>query len=387
MTGGEGKPERRRAVVVGGGFFGATVAAHLAARFEEVVLVEREAELMARASYGNQARVHQGYHYPRSLTTALRSRVNFSRFVTRYAECIASEFEKYYAIARLRSTVSAGQFVRFCERIGAPIEPASPRITRLFDAEMVEGVFRVQEFAFDARKLRVLVAGELAEAGVDVRLSTRAVRLGRGEAMPLWIACERDGDEEILEADAVFDCTYAALNALARATGEAETPLKHELAEIALVDVPEELAEMGVTVMCGPFFSVMPFPAEGCHSLSHVRYTPYRSWERSGEETRAVERGRCSQYVQMVQDAARYLPAMSRCRYRESLWEVKTVLPASEYNDSRPILFREMESLPGAYQVLGAKIDNVFDALDVLDTVCPQLEAERCHGSTASYPS
>ena len=30
--------------------------------------------------------------------------------------------------------------------------------------------------------------------------------------------------------------------------------------------------------MCGPFFSLMPFPAAGLQTLSHVRYTPHFAW-------------------------------------------------------------------------------------------------------------
>jgi len=64
-------------LVVGGGFFGCSLAVHLRdAGGGEVVLVEVGAVLLQRASYTNQARVHTGYHYPRSLLSALRSRVN-----------------------------------------------------------------------------------------------------------------------------------------------------------------------------------------------------------------------------------------------------------------------------------------------------------------------
>ena len=45
----------------------------------------------------------------------------------------------------------------------------------------------------------------------------------------------------------------------------------------------------------------------------------------------------------------------------DSLWEVKALLPRSDADDSRPILFRESEALPGLVSVLGAKIDNVYD--------------------------
>jgi hypothetical protein len=66
----------------------------------------------------------------------------------------------------------------------------------------------------------------------------------------------------------------------------------------------------------------------------------------------------------MVRDAARYLPALAGCRYRESLWEVKTVLPRSEVDDSRPILYKFHYVLRNLHVVLGAKIDNVYDVRD-----------------------
>ena len=115
--------EKFGAVVIGGGFYGCEVARELKQYFENVLLLESESDLMQRASYRNQARVHQGYHYPRSLLTSLRSRVNFSRFINEYKGCVYSEFEKVYAIARSFSKTSAAQFKGFCDRIGAPIGP------------------------------------------------------------------------------------------------------------------------------------------------------------------------------------------------------------------------------------------------------------------------
>ena len=59
------------AVVIGGGFFGCSIATELITEHgnSNVLIVERERDVMKRASYGNQARVHNGYHYPRSFTT------------------------------------------------------------------------------------------------------------------------------------------------------------------------------------------------------------------------------------------------------------------------------------------------------------------------------
>src|SRR5580704_11832618 len=107
------------AVVIGGGFFGCHIALALkGSGFERVHLIEREQGLMRRASFANQARVHNGYHYPRSFTTALSSRHNFGRFVREHAFAIVPGVEMVYAIATT-SRVSANQFERFCTEIDA----------------------------------------------------------------------------------------------------------------------------------------------------------------------------------------------------------------------------------------------------------------------------
>lgn len=73
------KQEQADAVIIGGGFYGAAIAVYLVKNrgMRKVILLERESSLLSRASYNNQARIHNGYHYPRSFTTAFRSRVNF----------------------------------------------------------------------------------------------------------------------------------------------------------------------------------------------------------------------------------------------------------------------------------------------------------------------
>ena len=43
--------------IVGGGFFGCMIACHLAEQGQRVTLLEREATLLEKASYRNQARV------------------------------------------------------------------------------------------------------------------------------------------------------------------------------------------------------------------------------------------------------------------------------------------------------------------------------------------
>src|SRR4051812_41394861 len=95
------------AIVIGGGFFGASIALHLSEGGARVAVLEREADLMTRASYANQARVHNGYHYPRSFLTGLRSAVNFPKFVLEFKDCIHDSFDQIYAIPHANTKVNA----------------------------------------------------------------------------------------------------------------------------------------------------------------------------------------------------------------------------------------------------------------------------------------
>ncbi len=360
--------ERWDALIIGGGFYGLYLAGALASRLGRVLVCERGPEVMGRASYVNQARVHNGYHYPRSLLTARRSRVNYPRFVAEFSAAVDARFAQVYAVARETSKVSAEQFRQFMTRVGAPVEVAPPELRRLFDRRRIEEVFLTHESAFNADKLRHLLLERLRAAGVAIWPSSTVARLRPGTPTGIDVEITTTDESASVTAGHVFCCAYAQINQPLKASGLDLVPLKHELTEIALIEPPAALRGLGVTVIDGPFFSSMPFPPRGLHSLSHVRYTPHGHWQDGGPDYRPAyevfDRARKeTAFPHMVRDAARYLPALADCRYVESLWEVKTLLPRSEVDDSRPILYKPHHGLRNLHILMGGKIDNVYDVV------------------------
>lgn len=349
------------------------LAEHFSKCGHSVRLVEKEMQFMSRASYANQARVHNGYHYPRSVLTALRSRISFPRFVKEFSDCIDSEFEKYYLIGSPLGKVTAKQFLKFCERIGAQCELAPNRIVALTNPALIEACFSVVEYAFDSNKLRDLMIERLTASTVNCSLNTSVESVKQqGEGLLVEMLNGVTAKPETVYADHVFNCTYSRINYVIEHSGIEFVPLKHEMTEMCLVEVPDQLKRLGITVMCGPFFSVMPFPPAGLHSFSHVRYTPHYEW-RDGDgskyedaHAKFISAKHNSAWRYMQKDAARYIPILSECRYQSSLWEVKTVLPRSESDDSRPILFKPHHGLRGFHCIMGGKIDNVYDAVEAI---------------------
>jgi len=367
-------------IVIGGGIYGCYTALTLAKRFGSsgLLIMEQESDLLRRASYNNQARVHNGYHYPRSLLTALRSRVNAPRFADEFSEAIFSDFVHYYAISRRRSNVTAGQFEQFCRRIGAEIKPATAGVRKLFDSELIEAVFRVREPAFDADRLRDCLRTRIEEASIALVTQTEGVKVtveeetrsATGRCLRLEARNVQSGVREEFRCEYLYNCTYSRLNGILVRSGMQPIRLKHEATEMALVEVPASLHDLGITVMCGPFFSLMPFPPLRLATLSHVSYTPHYEWVddplEGGNGAHQPSFPLRTRFDRMRRDATRYVPALKDCSHVRSLWEVKTILPQSGVNDSRPILFKREPSAPNLISLLGSKIDNIFDLDDVL---------------------
>ncbi len=331
-----------------------------------VVMAEEAGDLLTQASRVNQARVHGGYHYPRSLLTAYRSRQNYEKFRSHYREAIVDDFTKIYAVGRWFSKVTADQFEIFMKRVGAPLTEAPAAIRRLFNSTLTERTWVAKECAFDCSILRDLLRREMQAAGIEVRLNT-LVNTAKPHAGGV-VAALSDGSE--IPCNYLFNATYAGLNRLTAASGLPLIPLKHELTEMALVDLPDELRDLSVTMMCGPFFSFLPFPSLGLTTLSHVRYTPHAHWlenERTGpRDCKHLfdSYPKQSHFELMLADASRYLPSLRGAVQRDSLWTVKTLLPLSETDDGRPILFLRDPKLPAVIHVMGGKIDNIFDVED-----------------------
>lgn len=114
--------------------------------------MEYDSAPFRRATYINQARVHQGYHYPRSISTAIRSAGYFERFNRDFDFCINRDFYKVYATSTEYSWSNAGQFKEFCQAADISCEEIYPE--RFFKKGMCDGAFLTREYTYDAGSLK-----------------------------------------------------------------------------------------------------------------------------------------------------------------------------------------------------------------------------------------
>jgi hypothetical protein len=364
--------------IIGAGVFGLHAAALLLARGLRVALIDIEHQPVARASLLNQARVHGGYHYPRSAYTALRSARYCERFLRDFPAAINRRFRAVYAVAAEGTYSDAAQFERFCATVGVPARQIDE--SELFLNGAVEAAYETNEYSFDARALRAAMVGRLRQH--DMHLDWflgRTVETGRREG-DVWRLRLSSGER--LQTAGIINATYAGTNALLAAFGLDPLPVKYELCEVVLVDAPAHNGA-AITVMDGPFFSLMPFGHSGLHSLTAVDYTPRavssavlpafacQARNPSCSAAALANCGTCaarpaSVYPYMHALASRYIRNAALVRKVQSLNSMKCVLRSAEVDDARPTLVRINNERPSFVTLFSGKINTIYDLDEVL---------------------
>ena len=364
-------------IVIGAGMFGLYGAMLSGQRGYRTLVLEADGEAMSRATFVNQARVHMGYHYPRSLSTANKSAGYFERFNSEYADCVNRSFTKIYATSAAFSWTNAAEFRRFCGAANIPCEEVDAR--RYFNDGMVDGAFLTTEYAFDARLLRKKLLGEIEKlSNVEVRYNARVTAI---QQMGSHFVVTAGGEK--LETGFILNATYASANEILTMAGFELFPTKYELCEIILGKPSEKLAPVGITVMDGPFFSVMPFGCTEYHSLTSVCFTPHAtSYDKLPTLTCQSRNPACvpgalqncdscpakpkTAFGYMNRLAEKYLKQEYRFEYVKSHFALKLILKASEIDDSRPTVVRVANEDPMFVSVLSGKLNTIYDLSEVL---------------------
>ena len=363
-------------VVIGGGLFGAYAALLLADQGHAVLLVEQGSDLMTRASFVNQARLHTGLHYPRSILTANEALKNYRKFRSRFPEAVR-DFTQIYAVAEHNTKTTGADFSKFIGRIEQPVDEIDAN--QWFHPATVSRAFRVTEPSFDASVLRKIIASEIeTRPNIKVMYNT-AVIGGSSRADGMYV--ELNNGEKI-ETGGVVIATYASTNSVRHALGLAPLALTFELAEVILGRVSPELHDIGFTVMDGPFWSLMPFGHTNQVTLTSVGLTPLRrskgeavfdcQQQREGcTPLRLADCSTCqvrpdSVAMHQYQQMDRFLKNSSAFTFTGSLLTVKAILTDTEVDDARPTLIRK-ETDSNTYTIFSGKISTLFDLEEELE--------------------
>ena len=389
------KEQKVDCIIIGAGIFGLYAASLLVKRGQKVAIIDKSIRPFSRASAINQARVHNGYHYPRSYDTAEKVADYYNRFVRDFDFAINNSFEQVYAIASSGSKTSAQDFINFCEKVNIPLKKVNPDL--YFKTGSVEAAFLTLECSFDFAKIRDFLMNKINTfANYYYGTSIQSVE----KRNPSYDVVLENNIH--LSAPFVINASYAGINEVIDKFDQQFFNLKYELCEMALCEVSRRFKNLGITVMDGDFFSIMPFGSSNLHVLTSVGHTPHDvsydkipNFKNNAEQSICEMHGVskcivCSQNLnsawnKMYKLSQSFLKPDFRIKHKDSKFEIKTILKASENDDSRPTIIKHHTTDPTFISVLSGKISTIYD----LEKICERSDRLKISSveTSAVYPS
>jgi hypothetical protein len=272
-----------------------------------------------------------------------------------HAPAIAGNTRHLYCIANEGSKVTPEQFEKVMDAIDAPY--SKTYTPSYFAPGMIAQVYETQEKSFDIEELRVLTLTQLELVDIEIRQTSSKIVEWDDQKVTV-----QTSDNNLLSASYVFNCAYANIDQVGV---DIRTRLIKEHVEVPLIKVPNALAQDDITIMDGPFFSLMEYPSYGGYTaLTHVRHGRHRIWEPPNlEPDKPFE----SKVDAMLVDAARFLPSLVYAKHMFSMFTTRVLLKENHDDDGRPVLVEFSKETPRVISILGSKFNSIYDLYPFLE--------------------
>jgi hypothetical protein len=353
-----------KVAVVGGGFYGMWLSKEIIDRGINVTLYEKNDNLFEGASLLNQARIHNGYHYPRSISTFASSRKNYQTFIDEFTECIDDDITSLYLLS-VKSKVSQIKFEKICKILNVPLDEVPTELSRYTDSMVIKKAWAVDEKFYNAKKIKETLLSRMNHKLLQIRNKTKVTQVVEfRKKVKVESVTNMEKESELF--DGVIVTTYGQLEMLDSGTRNS-LRLKYQLCELLNVEVPPEIKRVAMTVIDGPFWSLTPWPTLGNHLLTHVRYTPTATFSSMDELVQFSKvRRRESNFELVKHDMKKYFPESQEIKHIESRFSIKCLIQKDAQNDGRPIAV-SLNSKGNILISIGGKIDNIYDVVPELN--------------------
>jgi glycerol-3-phosphate dehydrogenase len=368
------KPQSYDAVVIGGGIFGCYSALYLSNKGYRVLLLEKESKCFQKASLVNQARLHSGYHYPRSIHTAKQANEHRERFLMDHQQFINNTFTKYYAVSKHLSSTHSLRFEHFCNYLNIKCQKAPS--SSMFNTSQMEALYLTEEYSFDTFLLQNLYKQKVDNAtNIDTFLSSTVTHVEKDSHN--FLISLKNTKEYLIQTPMVINAAYTGINAINQLFQQPAIETVYELTEVCLVH-SRQLKNVGLTVLDGRFISIMPFGLSGLLSLTSVQYTPHKisnhplptfSCQKNTDKCQPNNISICSycpakpksNVYKMLRQTQQYFKEPLDLTHFSSLFTVKTKLKSSYIDDARPTCIDTTSKSPYYLTLFSGKINSMYE--------------------------
>ena len=356
-------------LIIGGGIFGLTTFLKLISKKYDCILLEKEKKIMLGASTNNLNRVHLGYHYPRDDSTAQQSKIGSKSFIKFFKLSIINHFKNYYIISKHNSLTKFKDYLKFCKRnkLSFKVIKINNFLTKINEkSKNIEGIIKVQEPIYSWREIVKFINKKTKSLNKKkIFTNSEVIKISKKNNI-----FEVKTKKKIYYANVIIDASYLSLNYSLIKNNCFKNFFKkvcYQITLIAEIDI-KNINRLGLAVMDGPFFSILPKGKYDKHLLYHVKHSVIKESQRLTKSFKDIKKKNFLNSfkkikILMQKDLNHFLPKLE-FKFTNNFFLSKRVLFKNK-NDSRISSIIEPEK--NYFLIASAKVDHSVDIANKID--------------------
>ena len=238
--------------IIGAGFFGISVAIKIKEKYprSQVIIFEKEKDILMGASGKNQFRCHLGYHYPRSDKTIEECKKSFNEFNKYFSDCYMKS-KNYYAISKKNSLTDFDKYIKVLKKNKLNFKIIEHELLK---KENIQGAILADEKLINIFLIKKRFKEIINRLGIKVVLN-KTINI----------------DENFIKHyDNVFLCTYDNNNNNLKFFESSKKNYYYQLVEKIITRTPKEFNNKSFVILDGPFMCIDPYYKNNLSILGSV---------------------------------------------------------------------------------------------------------------------
>jgi len=247
---------KKNILIIGAGIHGCFLAKHLAKYNLNVTILEKNKDICAGASNATHNRANRGFHYPRSNSTTSECKYGYRFFENNYKRFL-KKTSSYYCIEK-KSKINFKRYINFFRKNKLKFKIIKK--TNLIKNKRLEGIVLGEEGCYDHLKLKNYLKNKIKSKKIKKYFNFNLEKVFFSKSL-LKLTSSNNNKVKVIEGkfDVIVNATYDNSNVVIKKFGVKKVPTKyiHQLTEVVRVKSNKNFP--GITVMDGPFATLMPY--------------------------------------------------------------------------------------------------------------------------------
>jgi hypothetical protein len=220
-------------MIIGGGIYGCILAIELSKNNNNIILNEKNNDILQETTKYNLWRIHKGYHYPRCNYTAQLCKKSYKLFYEKYSTCLI-KYKHIYCIAKYNSKITTNEYINFMNHNDLSYNQIS-NLTE-FNENQIDSTFMVDERLYNISKLNTLITYNLKKQKIKLNINKEIKEYNNKYCNTILTSYWNNNN--IINNNIIYE---------------------YQICEVCIIKLPKNFKNMSITIMDGPFISLNPY--------------------------------------------------------------------------------------------------------------------------------